>query len=206
MPRQDGVTHVVSEFAFADGVATPRKQPLQSRARQTASAILEATIQVLRTEGDAAATTTRVAEVAGVSVGTLYQYFPNREALLFAVLADHLEHAISALERACDANEGIEQIVRAFLMAKAERVEISRLLEKVFAVGRLDARPLVAAVLARSHVAIQRATGATLDTVVLGCAAVDGMVRSATETDPGRLADSQWIEQVVRIATRAFTS
>lgn len=205
MARQGNVGHVVSEFAFADGVATPRKQPLQPRARRTVSAIIEATIQVLRAEGEAAATTTRVAEVAGVSVGTLYQYFPNRESLFTAVLADHLEYAISALERACDAGEGVEFVVRAFLKAKAERVEVSKVLEPVFASGQLDARPMAAAVLARAHRAMQRATGAPLDAVVLGCAAVDGMVRSATDSDPARLADPAWIEQVVRIATRAFT-
>ena len=88
----------VSEFAFADGVAGPRKQPTQDRSKHTVAAILEATIRVLDEVGSTGLTTTRVAEVAGVSVGTLYQYFPNREALLNALLADHLEAAIGAVE------------------------------------------------------------------------------------------------------------
>lgn len=65
----------------------PRKKPQQARAQQTVNAILEATIQVLEREGPEAATTTRIAEVAGVSVGTLYQYFSHRDAI-FDTLQD----------------------------------------------------------------------------------------------------------------------
>lgn len=63
----------------------PRKKPQQARAQQTVNAILEATIQVLEREGPEAATTTRIAEVAGVSVGTLYQYFSHRDAIFDAL-------------------------------------------------------------------------------------------------------------------------
>jgi len=61
----------------------PRKSPRQARSRETRRAILEAAARVLRAEGPAAFNTNRVAEVAGVSVGSLYQYFPNKAALLF---------------------------------------------------------------------------------------------------------------------------
>ena len=60
----------------------------------------EATIQVLLTHGPDRLTTTRVAERAGVSVGTLYQYYPNKRSLLFAVLEDHLKKVSAAVERA----------------------------------------------------------------------------------------------------------
>jgi AcrR family transcriptional regulator len=70
-----------------------RNQPKQSRSRATVSAILEATIRVLDQEGYEAATTTRVAEVAGVSIGTLYQYFSNRDAILDALQDRELSHA-----------------------------------------------------------------------------------------------------------------
>ena len=60
----------------------PRKTPVQRRSRVTVDAILEATIQVLLAEGLARLTTTRVSERAGVSVGTMYQYFPNKQALI----------------------------------------------------------------------------------------------------------------------------
>ncbi|MFT3834202.1 MAG: TetR/AcrR family transcriptional regulator [Micropruina sp.] len=64
----------------------------------TVDAIHEAVIQVLLTEGLTRLTTTRVAERAGVSVGTLYQYFPNKEALLYAVLHRHFEELAAAME------------------------------------------------------------------------------------------------------------
>ena len=58
-----------------------RKEPRQARSQVTVTAILEATIRILEREGMDAATTTRIAEVAGVSVGTLYQYFAHRDAI-----------------------------------------------------------------------------------------------------------------------------
>lgn len=62
-----------------------RKQPVQERSRATVEAVLEATLQVLLREGLAGLTTTRVAERAGVSVGTLYQYFPDKQSLVMAL-------------------------------------------------------------------------------------------------------------------------
>lgn len=69
----------------------PRKQPRQARSRALVEAILDATERVLAHEGPDAASTTRIAEVAGVSVGSLYQYFPSREALLAAVIERRVE-------------------------------------------------------------------------------------------------------------------
>src|SRR5579862_5736285 len=62
----------------------PRKTPIQARSAVTVEAISEATIQVLLSHGTERLTTTRIAERAGVSVGTLYQYYPNKQSLLFA--------------------------------------------------------------------------------------------------------------------------
>src|SRR6185369_16623947 len=87
--------HALSGFAA-------RKTPIQTRAAVTVGAISEATIQVLLKQGVNRLTTTRVAERAGVSVGTLYQYYPNKQALLFAVLSEHLEHVTAAVEAACE--------------------------------------------------------------------------------------------------------
>lgn len=65
-----------------DARKTPRKSPVQARSRATVEAILEAAARILETGGLAAATTNRVAERAGVSIGSLYQYFPSRDAIL----------------------------------------------------------------------------------------------------------------------------
>ena len=76
----------------------PRKSPIQARSGATVEAVHEAAIQVLLADGLAKFTTTRVADRAGVSVGTLYQYFPNKQALLFAILSRHFEEIAAALE------------------------------------------------------------------------------------------------------------
>ncbi|MCO4768379.1 MAG: TetR/AcrR family transcriptional regulator, partial [Deltaproteobacteria bacterium] len=63
-----------------------KKIPKQRRSIAMVEALIEATARILRTEGAEAMSTNRVAEVAGVSVGSLYQYFPGKDALMYAVL------------------------------------------------------------------------------------------------------------------------
>lgn len=87
-------------------VLEPRKSPVQARSAASVDAILEATIQVLLSAGKERLTTTRVAARAGVSVGTLYQYFPNKSALLQAALKRHLDEVIEAVERVCREQKG----------------------------------------------------------------------------------------------------
>lgn len=115
----------------------PRKTPVQARATVTVEAICEATIQVLLSHGAERLTTSRVAERAGVSVGTLYQYFPNKQSLLFAVFDDHLNKVAMAVESACEYGhhkplaEMIRQVVVAFVSVKMDRADISVALYKV---------------------------------------------------------------------------
>jgi len=109
----------------------PRKTPVQARATVTVKAISEATIQVLLTHFSDRLTTTRVAERAGVSVATLYQYFPNKGALLFAVMEDHLEAVTKRVEVTCEQAchkplaEMIREMVEAYVDVKMERADIS---------------------------------------------------------------------------------
>lgn len=85
---------------LSPAVLEPRKTPRQARSAATVEAIHVAAIQVLLADGVARLTTTRVAERAGVSVGTMYQYFPNKEALLFALVKERLEAVAAAMEEA----------------------------------------------------------------------------------------------------------
>lgn len=102
----------------------PRKSPVQARSAASVDAILEATVQVLLSVGKDRLTTTRVAGRAGVSVGTLYQYFPNKSALLQAALRRHLDEVIEAVERVCRQHkdrtlqEMASALITAFLRAK----------------------------------------------------------------------------------------
>jgi AcrR family transcriptional regulator len=117
----------------------PRKTPVQARSVVTVGAILSATIQVLLAEGQERLTTTRVAPRAGVSVGTLYQYFPNEKALLRAVLEHHLEEVASSVERACrkhhscSFDEMASGVITAFLEAKMRSVRASAALYAIAA-------------------------------------------------------------------------
>jgi AcrR family transcriptional regulator len=77
----------------------PRKMPVQARSAASVDAILEATVQVLLQLGKDRLTTRRVAARAGVSIGTLYQYFPNKRSLLQAALRRHMEGVVAAVER-----------------------------------------------------------------------------------------------------------
>lgn len=106
----------------------PRKQPVQNRANITIQSIFEGSIQVLQREGYSRLTTTKVAERAGVSVGTLYQYFPNKHALLAAVLENHLAQVASAIELACHSQHGhtVREMVTAAFNAYID-AEITRL-------------------------------------------------------------------------------
>lgn len=117
----------------------PRKTPVQARSAVTVEAIAEATVQVLLSHGAERLTTTRVARRAGVSVGTLYQYYPNKQALLFAVLQDHLDKVSAAVEAACEEAryrrlpDMVQAVVEAYVDAKLERPDVSAALYRVAA-------------------------------------------------------------------------
>lgn len=76
--------------------ATPRKKPRQARSLVTVEAILEAAAHILAKDGYAGFTTNRVAERAGVSIGSLYQYYPNKQSLLAALHARHLDQIMAS--------------------------------------------------------------------------------------------------------------
>jgi AcrR family transcriptional regulator len=109
----------------------PRKSPIQARSTASVDAILEATIQILLQLGKERLTTTKVALRAGVSVGTLYQYFPNKSALLQAVLKRHLAEVADAIEVVCREQKGkslrqmATALITAFLQAKMRDAKTS---------------------------------------------------------------------------------
>jgi AcrR family transcriptional regulator len=112
----------------------PRKIPAQARSAATVEVILQAATQVLLASGFEQMSTTRIAERAGVSVGSFYQYFPNKRALLAALVHRHVSEVAARAERACHAVHGAtirkmcETLVNAFIDAKTERADLSRAL------------------------------------------------------------------------------
>ncbi|HEY1725418.1 MAG TPA: TetR/AcrR family transcriptional regulator [Steroidobacteraceae bacterium] len=123
----------------------PRKAATQERSRATVDALVEATARILVREGFDKASTNRIAEVAGVSVGSLYQYFPGKEALVAAVIERHQQEVMQTVrgELAEALAEPVDKAVRKLVAVavKAHRVDprLHRVLaEQVPRVGKLE--------------------------------------------------------------------
>lgn len=126
-------------------LTNPRKEASQERSRATVETLVDATARILVREGFDKASTNRIAEVAGVSVGSLYQYFPSKEALVAAVIERHQQEIMQVVrgELGEVANQPIEQGVRTLVAAavKAHRVDpkLHRVLaEQIPRVGKLE--------------------------------------------------------------------
>ena len=79
--------------------ALMRRDPKQQRSRQTVDAVLEAVQRVLKRHGAEAITTNRIAEAAGVSLGSLYQYFPDKQAIFTALYDRHVDEVRHVIDR-----------------------------------------------------------------------------------------------------------
>jgi AcrR family transcriptional regulator len=116
-----------------------RKQPKQARSADLVAAILDAAVQVLTKEGAQRFTTARVAEKAGVSIGSLYQYFPNKAAILFRLQSDEWRQTADLLRGILEDDEKpplerLRTLVHAFLRSECD--------EAAMRVALNDAAPL----------------------------------------------------------------
>jgi AcrR family transcriptional regulator len=123
----------------------PRKNASQERSRATVTALLDATARVLTKHGYDRASTNRVAEAAGVSIGSLYQYFPSKEALVASLLERHVDEIRGILHAelprlvALPLPEGIEEAVRLMVAAHAHDPKLHKVLvEQTPRTGRLE--------------------------------------------------------------------
>jgi AcrR family transcriptional regulator len=126
-------------------LTNPRKQAAQRRSRATVDALIEATARILVREGFDKASTNRIAAEAGVSVGSLYQYFPSKEALVAAVMERHNRRLMQVVRGALAEAAALpmEQAARKLVAAaiKAHRVDpkLHRVLaEQIPRTGRLE--------------------------------------------------------------------
>jgi AcrR family transcriptional regulator len=106
-----------------------RKQPQQARSAELVAAILDAAVQVLAKEGAQRFTTARVAEKAGVSVGSLYQYFPNKAAILFRLQSDEWRQTTGLLQTILEDGgrpplERLRALVHAFIQSECDEAEM----------------------------------------------------------------------------------
>jgi AcrR family transcriptional regulator len=123
---------------------TPRKRPRQTRSKVTVDTILEASARILVKRGFDGFTTNEVAAAAGVSIGSLYQYFPNNEALVATLIERHLEEMnaslLSELARVAQLPmaEGIRAVIELTIRAHSIDVELHKVLtEQVPRIGRM---------------------------------------------------------------------
>ncbi len=124
---------------------SPRKQALQARSRATVDVILKATARILIAEGYDRASTNKVAARAGVSIGSLYQYFPSKEALVAALLERHLEEMGQVLRAAfprlaaAPIEQAAEEVVRLMVAAHSVNPALHRVfVEQVPRIGQLE--------------------------------------------------------------------
>jgi AcrR family transcriptional regulator len=108
---------------------TSRKQPQQARSHQLIEAVLDAAVQVLMKEGAQRFTTARVADRAGVSVGSLYQYFPNKASILFRLQSDEWRRTSALLrtileDRTSLPHARVRRLVHAFIQSECEEAAI----------------------------------------------------------------------------------
>jgi AcrR family transcriptional regulator len=195
----------------------PRKIASQARAQQTVDALVRATAHLLQKEGYEQTSTNKIAQAAGVSIGSLYQYFPNKEALVAAVVDRH-QGEMMQLARMAFAKAGRQPVKTAMrdlvqLAIDAHRIDpkLHRVLaEQVPRVGRLEniasfereGRALLVAYLAAHRSELAPAVAADLDLAASVCAtAVEALTHAAVVNRPEAVTDEE-AERIVVHATR----
>ena len=191
-------------------IDSKRRTPKRAGARDTVETIFEATARILQTEGLAALNTNRIAEVAGVSVGALYGYFPNKDAILMSMarreldaLRDRVSAALNAPE---DGVHPARRAIRALIKGYNVRNRARRILmETLFSRGGTEemARPVseIAHLIAQ-HGARLFPQGAVIPSEVglfVLTQAVDSVVRTATYGNVSFLASQEFEDELVRL-------
>lgn len=177
----------------------PRKQPRQARARATFEALLEAAARLLREGGLAAVTTNAIAARAGVSIGSLYEFFPNREAILaeltrrrLEALAGTIEAELAAALALGDPQAALDRLLRAIVatVAADQALYVQLLREAPFLRTLPEVRRALAALFALGEAGRARA-GLPLtdaDTALIGRMVAHAVleIASRAEGDPER--------------------
>lgn len=191
----------------------PRKIPRQARARATVEAIVVATAQLLTERGFESVTTARVAERAGVSIGSLYQYFPNKQALAAAVIDYYGEKFAEAFIRSVEAlprrtlAESVDALIHAGFAAHPHERDLHRMLiELAPRVERADRTRAVSgriagfiAGLLAAHRAEMAADLEPADAALLVETVLETVAHRALEAHPAGIAGGKAIGQCRRL-------
>lgn len=193
-----------------------RKQPVQQRSQRTTEAILEATLQVLLRDGYASLTTTRVAERAGVSVGTLYQYFPDKRSLVTALKVRYFGLMLDAVRAAAvdPKLDTLEKALRgalgALLRVKQENRALTLALRTPMT--ELDGGNFLRETLEQFVAVLAPAVARTLPALsderrlFLAVAALEGVISYAVYEAPAWLHEAWFLSDLVALATRFLES
>jgi AcrR family transcriptional regulator len=177
-----------------------RKRPQQARSRATVDTILDAAARVLRKHGYDDATTNRIAEVAGVSVGSLYQYFPNKESLVRALIERHdaamwsvfTDHATAAIGKPF--GEAIPAVIDALFASHLVDPELHRVLHQQ--IPRVGALAILEQTNVRCRAVVENLLQARPDqhrraddvatTALVVVEAVEALIHASLELPPAR--------------------
>lgn len=187
----------------------PRKIASQARARMTVDALVEATARILVRDGFDRASTNRIAEAAGVSIGSLYQYFPGKEALVAAVIERHNRDLMAVVDRALEhaAEKPLAAGVRLLVAAAIDAHRVDPALHRVLAeqtprsgaLADIELFQRDAYALFRSYLEAHRAAivARDLDLAAFVCVtAIEALTHTAVIHRPDMLADER-VEQLV---------
>lgn len=192
------------------------RPPLQARSRNTVESIIEAATRILYKEGMVRLNTNLIAERAGTSIGTLYQYFPNKEAILVAIAQRQLQQdrtcvmgAISEALDTCGA-ELDRIVIRKVIELHKQDIEVRRaLMQNLFALGRDDEitrtmREVVALLIERVGPSLPDDLQPVSPTMIFIMAhAVEGAIRAASYGNRA-LLDTQEFEDELVLMIRAY--
>ncbi len=190
-----------------------RNKPRQNRSRQLVEALLTATAQLLAEEGYDKASTNRIAKRAGVSVGSLYQYFPNKEALVSELVRRHADRQFAVLSSRMPELAGAElrPAVRGLIVAMLEAVSVDPALSKVLLeqvprsghfrevrgwMTRMSGPVALALATRRGQLRIDDPD--TLATIIV--AAIQGVLQHAVLEKPGLLHSPQLPDELTELA------
>lgn len=199
-------------------LTSPRKEAIQARSRATVDALIEATTRILVREGFDRASTNRIAEEAGVSIGSLYQYYPSKEALVAAVIDRHQQELMQVVRNALaevsalPLEEGVRRLIAVAIDAHRVNPKLHRVLaEQIPRTGRLknvEAFNRETYALFRSYLESRRVEvrAADLDLAAFVCVtSVEALTHTAVLHRPEVLSDKAagaLVEEATRLVLR----